>query len=270
MKLIALFLLCMSSLFLSLEAKESPPFLESSYQKILLKRVGESLPELADYPLFRFPNEGSESLLEHFPQSKVLLFGYGSLINKQSAARNVKPQALNTMRPVIAFGAKRIFNYQAQKTDHWGSDQHRKEHAMLNLIPSWDINSVVNGVVMEIDSEDLENLVKREKGYDLVPILIASWEDVSAKKPNVEIKVAYTFIAPNEPRNRIIYTSTQYYPVRGYLNAVREGTSGYGQDFADFWNDTTYLADGVTSIRCWDQATFEGILCSKQAVGSSS
>src|SRR5262249_27873324 len=153
--------------------------------------------EYSKYPHFSFPNQNYHSLLEFYPESKILLFGYGSLINKESAKRNVKPQAVESMQPAVAFGVKRVFNYQAKKTDHWGNNQNRKEKAMLNLIPAWDLKSSVNGVMMEIDAEDLASLITREKGYDLVPILTASWEDLIAENPKIEIKVAYTFVAPN-------------------------------------------------------------------------
>lgn len=126
--------------------------------------------------------------------------------------------------------------------------------------------SMVNGIVMEIDQEDLESLVAREKGYDLVRILIADWKDVISNKPHLEIKIAYTFVAPYELRNCVIYTSTEYYPVRGYLEAVQEGAFEYGEEFANFWNATTYLADGTTNIEKWDKHSFEGILCTKQNI----
>lgn len=253
-------------LFPILEGKEPAPLCEGDYQHSLLEQVGKSQGELSKYPTFQYPNKGFEKIFEFCPESKILLFGYGSLINKKSASRNVKAEALESMQPAIAFGVKRMFNYQAKKTDHWGTDLDHKEKAMLNLAAAWNMKSMVNGVVMEIDREDLASLISREQGYDLVPILIASWNEVIAKDPEVEIKVAYTFVSPYEAREGVLYTSTQYYPVTNYLIAVQEGASEYGLNFVDFWNATTYLADGKTTVLDWDKKTFTGILCTKQII----
>lgn len=231
------------------------------YQKHLLKKVGDKLPELVTHPFYLYPNAGFESIPDLYPNGKVLVFGYGSLMNKQSASRTVKPEALETMHPVIAFGVKRIFNYKATKTDHWGSDQDRKEKAMLNIVQTLNIGSIANGVALEVDLEDFKRLVEREVGYDLVPILVTSWNDAMNNNPHLEIRIAYTFVANHELRNHIDYTSTKYYPVRGYLNAIQDTAKGYGPEFSKMWNLTTYLADGTTCVNEWDKTTFLGILC---------
>lgn len=244
------------------DLKESaPPRWGLEYQNFLMKKVGRKLPELATYPFYSYPNEDYESLLQRFPNGKVLVFGYGSLMNKQSAARSMKAEAIETMSPAVAFGVKRVFNYHANVTAHWGDGQSRKEKAMLNLAPTLNTSSLANGVTMEVDFEDLGKLVKRETGYDLVPILVSSWEDIMGENPELKIRVAYTFVATNELRNHIDYTSTEFYPVRGYLRAVQDASKAYGDDFAQMWNATTFLADGTTSINEWDGVTFTGILC---------
>jgi len=227
----------------------------------LLNKVSEKLPELASYPSYRYPNKCHKQTQKLFPGEKVLVFGYGSLMNKQSASRSVKEEALETMQPVIAFGVKRLFNYKASKTDHWGANQHPKEKAMLNLMQTTNLRSMANGVTLEVDAEDFNRLVERETGYDLVPVLVTAWKDLVEQNPEPEIRIAYTFIAANELRNHIDYTSTEYYPVRGYLHAIQQTTYTFGEEFAHMWDTTTYLADGTTKINEWDQETFQGILC---------
>jgi hypothetical protein len=238
------------------------PFaLEQEYQKLLLNRVAEKLPRLVSLPSYTYPNEGFEKVASRFPKGKVLLFGYGSLMNRLSASRSVKNEALESMCPCIAFGVKRLFNYKAVKTQHWGEDQDPKEKAMLNIAQTLNIASLANGVMIEVDAEDFGRLVQRETGYDLVPILVASWNDIRSQNPEIKIHVAYTFAASQELRNHINYTSTKYYPVRGYLHAVQEAALIYGVDFARMWNSTTYLADGTTKLDEWDEKTFADILC---------
>jgi cation transport regulator ChaC len=243
---------------------EESTYWDKAYERTLLQKVGVALPELATFPSFQYPNDGHQKIVDHFPSKKVLLFGYGSLMNKVSAARSVKAEAVESMEPSIAFGVKRLFNYKVTDPSRWGAEQHRKERAVLNIAQTLNIGSMVNGVVLEVDAEDLTKLVSRETGYDLVPILVASWDDVMNQKSEIEVRVAYVFIAVNELRNNIAYTSTEYYPVLGYLHAVQEASQAHGHRFATFWNRTTYLANGTTQIESWDQVTFTGILCTQR------
>jgi cation transport regulator ChaC len=235
--------------------------IDKEYQKLLLQRVSEKMPCLVTFPALDYPNDGFEYLSDRFFSHKVRIFGYGSLMNKLSASRSVKDDALETMRPAIAYGVKRLFNYKAVNTQRWGENQDPKEKAMLNVVPTLNIASVANGVVIEVDFEDFHRLVQRETGYDLVPVLVTYWDDVRAQNPEVKVLLAYTFAASHELRNHIDYTSTKYYPVRGYLHAVQDATLAYGEEFARMWNLTTYLADGTTSVDEWDESSFIGILC---------
>lgn len=237
---------------------------DKAYEKVLLQKVGTTLPELVTYPFYQYPNDGHQELVDHFPSGKVLLFGYGSLMNKVSAARSMKPEAVESMEPVVAFGVKRLFNYKVTDPSRWGPEKSHKERAMLNIAQTLNISNMANGVVIEVDAEDLTRLVSRETGYDLVPILVASWDDVMNENSDVKIRVAYTFVAVNELRNNTSYTSTEYYPVLGYLHAVQDASEAYGDEFASFWNATTYLADGTTPIEGSDEVTFMGILCTQK------
>lgn len=245
-------------------AADNPTYWDKAYEKTLLQKVGGTLPELITYPFYQYPNTGHEEIVNYYPSGKVLVFGYGSLMNKVSAARSMKPEAVDSMEPALAFGVKRLFNYKVTDPSRWGAQQNRKERAMLNLAQTLNIGYMANGVVLEVDAEDLTSLVSRETGYDLVPILVASWKDVMNQNPEIEIRVAYTFVAVNELRNNTAYTSTEYYPVIGYLHAVQEASQAYGPEFAAFWNATTYLADGTTPIEGWDEVTFMGILCTQK------
>ena len=236
-------------------------FSNQDYKEYALKTVAAKMPDLMTYSTYRYPNESHEQILNMYPTGKILVFGYGSLMNKISASRTVKAESVDTMQMAVAFGVKRIFNYKASKTKHWQEDLDVKEKAMLNLTQTFNIASLVNGVTIEVDLEDFSRLVMREIGYDLVPILVVDEKDIADENPNLDVRVAYTFVAMNELRNHINYTSTKYYPVRGYLRAVQEAAAMHGKKFAKLWNKTTYMADGVTCINDWDQMTFKGILC---------
>lgn len=234
------------------------------YQNLLMERVGGKIKDLSTYPSLRFPNIEDQKILNKYPDGKVLIFGYGSLMNMQSASRSVSPESLQSMRPVVSFGLKRIFNYKAHDVSRWGKGLPDLEKAMLNVEPMTTYRHIVNGIVMEVSPQDLAKLINREKGYDLVPVLVADWNDVISQNPDVKIEVAYTFYVPDELRNGVNYSQTKYYPVRGYLNAVREGASIFGEQFLNYWNLTTYLGNGTTTVNDWDEETFTGILDTKE------
>lgn len=236
----------------------------SDYQQLLMGRVGQMIQTLSTYPSIKYPNTDFAQVLEKYPNGKVLLFGYGSLMNVDSASRTVAPDAVKSMRPVVAFGFKRLFNYKAGNVSRWGKNLPENERAMLNVEPTTTYSSIINGVVMEIEKDDLKKLIQRETGYDLVPMLVADWRDVVKQNPSVKLEVAYTFLVPDEMRQGVDYTHTKFYPVRGYLQAVREGAASYGPEFLDYWNATTYLGDGTTTVNDWNETTFSGILDTRE------
>lgn len=247
----------------TINASEKPLW-NSDYQDLLMDKIGQKIKALSTYPSIEYPNRDTQKVLNKFPNGKVLLFGYGSLMNVNSAARSVSPEAVKSMRPVVAFGLKRIFNYKAVNVTRWGTNLQENEKAMLNIEPTTTFNHMINGVVMEVNPRDLTQLVERETGYDLVPVLVADWNQAISENPSVNIEIAYTFFVPDELRDGIDYTQTKYYPVRGYLHAVRNGAEVFGPKFLDFWNATTFLGDGTTTVTQWNEQIFSGILDTKE------
>lgn len=250
--IVALLVLLLSfSTIRATEPSQTAPW-SASYQNLLDSEVDMMSDELSKYPMLRYPNPEHEALFSYFPKGKVLLFGYGSLMNKSSAGGSsnaagrptIKPGSVNTMVPAIAFGVKRLFNYEDRKGYY---NEFEKQRAYLNLARS-DPHAVINGITLEVDQEDLKNLVKREVGYDLVPILVASWQDAAAENPLTQIQVAYTFMASSEPREGIIYTNRAIYPISFYARHVRLAAAAYGPVFLKMYEETTYFADGITKI----------------------
>lgn len=250
--------------FLSFSLFSNELMWNTNHKLHLIEEAAAKVPLLSTYPVLQYPNEDYQSITSKYPEGKILLFGYGSLMNKNSALRSISPTAVDSMKPVIAFGFKRLFNYKTSNVSRWGDNLPENERAMLNMHPTTTFNSIINGVVLEIGKEDLIKLIKRETGYDLVPILVANWNEAIQENAKITVQIAYTFIVPDELRNGIDYTQTKYYPVRGYLFAAQEGASAFGEPFLKFWNETTFLSNGTTPITQWDQKTFSGLLDTKE------
>lgn len=236
----------------------------ATYREILDAKLQQKFKELQKCPSFEYvhQNKGYENIFSYFSKSKIEVFGYGSLMNKASlggtnnAAKKptVKSEAVSTMKPVVAYGFKRLFNYKDQKGEI--NTEFPNEKAFLNLAPSKDIHSIINGVTIEVDGEDLKNLVDREVHYDLIPILVTSWDDTISEKPSIEVRIAYTFMATGKSKEGVVYPNNEIYPYRGYSKRVQEAARTYGEPFLKMFQDTTTLADGTTKICDWKE-TFD-------------
>ena len=202
-------------------------------------------------PTFEYPIRSPQEILSLFPNGKVPIFGYGSLLNPASAARHLSQDALNSSRLTIAFGLRRVFDRAVGGPTHWGVPEKPNDTGMLNVQLTGQPDDLVNGVVMELDEADLLSVISREKGYDLVPVPVIYWDEAEYLSP--QVFYAYTFRASTEAREGIVYTSPSVNPIPGYALASKEGAELYGQSFLEFWLATTFLADGETPFAEWEQ-----------------
>lgn len=192
----------------------------NDYQKMLIEKAAQETPNLSQYPPLKYPNLNYSQVLDKYPEGKILIFGYGSLINTESESRTISEKAVHSMQPAIAFGLKRLFNYNARKGL---KNPPAKEGSFLNIIPMKELSRMINGVLVEVGKEDLAHLIQREKGYDLIPIIVTLWDDVLAENPSAKIQIAYAFMASDELRQGVHYTHNGYDPVERYLRLVEKG-----------------------------------------------
>jgi len=207
----------------------------------------------SDLYRYEFPIQTPEEILN--TNGKVYIFTYGSLLNKDSAKRSLSKDAMDTYTPAIAFGVKRVFDRDVPKkfSEKWGPLSQNNETGMLNIVFDNDFGSIVNGALVEVDLKDLNGLISRETGYDLVSVPVVTWQDAKADgTPNVII--ALTFHASENERDSKQYTSKCINPVKGYALASKEGARQYGDEFVKLFEETTYLADGKTSFKKWEQS----------------
>lgn len=106
---------------------------------------------------------------------KIYVFGFGSLMNKESLQKTLPGKSIAGW--AILGGYRRAFNKAG-----------RRGHRYLNL--KLDPNSRVKGVLIQVTEDELEELKKREEGYNLVEITHQVEEMPS------DSAVIYAFIAP--------------------------------------------------------------------------
>lgn len=200
-----------------------------------------------DAPSFNFPWKGIEKYMASQADGKLLLVGYGSLLNVESAGETVDTRGQDFM-PVIAAGAKRVFNYQIPPPvlKELGGHPSARESAALNVIATGHPGDLINGRIMKVAVNELPALRKREYGYHLRPVVCLPWNDPSAKP-----FVAYV-LAAEEPivkGQRVV--NPELLPNPEYVKICLDGAKSVSPKFADVFLDTSYLGNGKTTLREW-------------------
>ena len=219
---------------------ETPPW-GANKHILLVEHVQKLEKDLKKYPSFPFPIL-AEEVFKLFPNQRIPIFAYGSLLHPESALKTIPQTTIDTYRLVVAYGFLRFFNYKATPSK---KISRKSDVAMLNLFQTKSSN-IVNGVLIWVTHDDLAKLIQREKGYHLKPVILSDWnQDSEISLPNFWF--AYVFIAPSDSS----YSHPKINPYPPYANAVLLGAKRYGDLFFTFWLETTFLADLITPFSAW-------------------
>ncbi len=82
--------------------------------------------------------------------------------------------------------------------------------------------------------------MKREIGYNLVPVIVTGWNGFLEGK--VEYAIAYILQAPLGS----LYVSDVILPRPGYYELTRDAARQYGPFYEMLWFNSTFMADGNT------------------------
>ncbi|RXJ86742.1 gamma-glutamylcyclotransferase [Arcobacter sp. CECT 8985] len=158
----------------------------------------------------------------------MYLFGYGSLINLNSAQKSFKRKiSYEDLIPVKIKGIKKVWN-AIETVDY--EDQKEVNTVFLNL--QKDENSYANGAVIKITKEELELLKLREKNYSNILI---DKSNVIDKKLDEDI---ITFMTINEEKiakpgdtNCVIAAK--------YLDILKDSFENYDEQFVNEYKAQT-------------------------------
>jgi cation transport regulator ChaC len=241
-----LFAMCLASVVLLYARSEGQ---ESS----LSTQLHDYSVELERFPLFVYPYEGIVNYLKASGKDSFPLFSYGSLMDKTAAERTLSSKALATRRPAIAFGVRRIFNKDAglpKPSSPYGMPVDLEARGFLNVEKTEHLESFINGVVIDVPIEDIEPLIKREVGYDLIPVIVSDWKGVTEGK--LAFSVAYILRVPPDSH----YISRTVWPRAFYYQLCRDAANQYGPLFEAVWFQNTFMANGQ-SISAWEKCDRE-------------
>ena len=233
------------------KSKYSDSYLE------LLDRIEYIVRDLAaNYPQNEEPLLTWEDFKQEYKKlglTKLPLIGTGSLANPKDLMQ-ILPEKRKS-EPVIGFGGKRMFKLRSPSNEHRGLPSKGFDEEVANLaveeqkgVPLYDVRNLYNGVIFDIKISEVETLQKERSDYHLkkVPyIKVASLFD----NP-VTVRHAYVLINNSKCDKEIK-------PHLNYLNLVIESFDDGNldqQDLIRLFSETTYLADGKTTIDKWLEA----------------
>lgn len=205
--------------------------------------------ELKNYPTYTYPYPELSEKLATEGKSSLPLFIYGSLIDEKSAARTLSTKAIATRRPALAFGMKRVFNRDVpiNPESSFGLPCNANARGMLNVAKTEHLENFMNGVILDIPLDEIPALMKRETGYNLVPVVVADWNALNIGK--IRYSIAYILQAPSGSA----YVNANILPRPGYYELARDAAKQYGPFYEMLWYNSTFMADGKTPVIMWER-----------------
>ena len=209
--------------------------------------LGGLVRQLADKKTLEHSWQGLEELLAAEGVERLRLLGFGSLVNADSAAATLAEDAARGGTAVMAYGARRVFDYRMDGANsRYLLPEAPDARALLNTRVTGDPADRLNGVLLETPLGDLAALREREADYSLARVAFRPW--------GME-EVGSAWILTCEPgtragRRRIRMNLT---PNPCYYQVCREGAASFGPEFLQTWLDTTFLADGATRVADWER-----------------
>lgn len=160
--------------------------------------------------------QGTFKRVENIVDKTYKIIGYGSLVSHKSLKEDCKDKKFI---PVIIKGYTRIFDIKDKKGD------------VLNI--KKDKNGHFNGVLFEVDKEELKKLKKRENGYKTRKIDFIQFNNRKIKGS------ALTFIDLH-----FLIDHKKNLPDKKYLLMCREAAYHISKKFGLMWDNTTFTSDG--------------------------
>lgn len=161
----------------------------------------------------------------------MIIFGYGSLMQTESLKTTV-PSAKN-LYPVYIKGFRREFTlWDPVGWTETNLDLADIPFCAVDIQPAVD-DSLVNGIIFEVDQSEVPALLEREKGYKLIE---TTAYDFITQEP---IEACMVFSANTRTGEYDFESEAQ----QRYLDVCLEGAKQYGEEFYGMFCNTTYIGD---------------------------
>ena len=165
---------------------------------------------------------------------KKYIFGYGSLINLESASRTLKRTLFTSdVETVVLSNYSREWNLF---DDVFSSNLDKQVNAVfLNITPN--DNGKINGLAIGVSDEELEYLKIREKNYLCVDVSEYIKKSKKFFKAGEPFQV-FTFVGKKECLTTS-FPDNRYFVFSKYISIVENGVSSFGKSFKAKFIETT-------------------------------
>lgn len=190
---------------------------------------------------FSYPWDGLETYLVDQGLYHLPLFAYGSLMNTKSARITLSQTVVDSARPVIGLGIRRVFNCAMVPAgfERHGQPVSPQHIAALGMMSTGRDEDATNGILYSIPFEELPPLREREFRYQLSRVPTLDWET------REEIDTPVFVLELNE-------TPPDVLPHVNYLKICEAGTDAVSNAFTEYFRQSTYLVDG-TCLQQWER-----------------
>lgn len=198
-----------------------------------------------DIAFHPYPWTGLEEDLRSMGDARLMLVGYGSLLNPASARVTIKDTPPGGHEPIVAYGAIRLFDYTMPPATiaRYGVETSERERAALNTVWTARAEDTLNARLLPVALEDLDDLRERERGYHLGPVVYRPWKDIRTAP-----RLGFVLCATSEPVEGKVWVDSSLLPHRPYLDLCRAGCRQVDGAFERMFLETTYLGDRATRL----------------------
>ncbi|MEE4257779.1 MAG: gamma-glutamylcyclotransferase family protein [Bacteroidales bacterium] len=170
----------------------------------------------------------------------TFIVGYGTLLYRKSVGDTIGHSAEKKVyHPVIVKGFKRLFNLLPSHYEpSFRISDHAVERAAANIAASEDAS--FNGLAFEVEDQELAELDRREKHYDRLETVMY---DFTSRKA-----LGSGFVYSANSMRASLTDDANFLPDWIDISWARTGAYRIGHDFGVMYDQTTYLADGLTPV----------------------
>lgn len=156
----------------------------------------------------------------------MYIFGYGSIINLDSAMKTLKREI-----PKNEFQIVTLKDYKRQWSSiekiKFENENEEMDGVFLNL--KKQKGEITNGVIIKINEKELNEFKKRERNYDCIQLSSSNFENLKINEP------IYAFMTTKKSHLATEQTNKTFIP-QNYINILQNSLEGKDQEFVNLFN----------------------------------
>ena len=207
------------------------------------ERIGACLGA-PDAERHAYPWEHLERSMARRGETRLAIASFGALMCSDEGARLLNdPGTFTNGRPVVVFGAKRVFAYEIpdHRFELYGEPPTDDQRAALSAFATGKSTDFFNAVLLTVDLGRLGYLRDRESGYDLCPAVYKAWDSMGDPP-----RSCFVFSAQGGLDSAVARDDLR--PFMPYVDACRRACRSVSEPFERLFLETSFLSDRRTPL----------------------